>query len=497
MGAGFGGGGMPKVFINTGSGGVPPGVFVGEIPGNGGGAFPGFGFNGWGTNFRGGNGEPSWTDIADNESLYKVLELKGKDKPSSADIKKAYHRLAKIHHTDKGGDADTIKRLNRAYEVLSDPRKRNVYDNAGEQAVEKFEAREAMRGPGDDGGGGGGGSNNSGSGGGGFPFSGFPFGGFPGDGFSFPGFSTDGGSAEREPPQTTPAVRVPPPVETSIHISFATAYTGCTETVTFARRNVDGTEETADVTVDVPPGVTSGYPILVEYMGHETPGVTDTTPTSVPRRGHVLVMVGVQDTYQGFVRKGADLVRPIVLSWLDTLTGTTSTFAKALVDCTTGAASDAVVAFPGRCTLHTGSVVEVPKAGLPILDGGGDRGSLVFTITVQPMPDFITDTTLAQAARLLSGNPSSEDSDKGEEKDDEEDGDKDGADGTADSTTDDATAKPRPLEAVLAKANVALDRARRVEEALSIHKSDVQRRAGSLAGGFRPAGNTGPRMQRA
>jgi len=45
------------------------------------------------------------------------------------DIKKAYRKLASKHHPDKGGDQEQFKRIQGAYEVLSDPDKRAQYDN--------------------------------------------------------------------------------------------------------------------------------------------------------------------------------------------------------------------------------------------------------------------------------------------------------------------------------------------------------------------------------
>lgn len=45
------------------------------------------------------------------------------------EIKKAYRRLASIHHPDKGGDTAMFQNIQTAYETLSDPQKRNQYDN--------------------------------------------------------------------------------------------------------------------------------------------------------------------------------------------------------------------------------------------------------------------------------------------------------------------------------------------------------------------------------
>ena len=44
------------------------------------------------------------------------------------DVKKAYKKLAMIHHPDKGGDSATFHKIQTAYETLSDPQKRSHYE---------------------------------------------------------------------------------------------------------------------------------------------------------------------------------------------------------------------------------------------------------------------------------------------------------------------------------------------------------------------------------
>ena len=72
---------------------------------------------------------------ADNSKFYKLLEV---DKNASeSDIKKAYRKLAVKHHPDKGGDPEMFKEISRAYEVLSDPKKKETYDRFGEEGLEE------------------------------------------------------------------------------------------------------------------------------------------------------------------------------------------------------------------------------------------------------------------------------------------------------------------------------------------------------------------------
>ena len=61
--------------------------------------------------------------------MYDILGLT-KD-ASEAEIRKAYHKLARLHHPDKGGDPEKFKKVQEAYEILSDPQKRENFDRFG------------------------------------------------------------------------------------------------------------------------------------------------------------------------------------------------------------------------------------------------------------------------------------------------------------------------------------------------------------------------------
>jgi len=101
-------------------------MFFSGFPGMPGGDFPGMG----GPGGRRHGGRP-----ADTEKFYQYLEV---DKNANdAEIKKAYRKLAVKHHPDKGGDPEKFKEITKAYEVLSDPQKRQTYDRYGEEGLEE------------------------------------------------------------------------------------------------------------------------------------------------------------------------------------------------------------------------------------------------------------------------------------------------------------------------------------------------------------------------
>ncbi|XP_049888116.1 dnaJ homolog subfamily A member 2-like [Pectinophora gossypiella] len=73
--------------------------------------------------------------MADNK-LYEILGVTRN--ASDSEIKRSYHKLAKEFHPDKNPAAgDKFKEISYAYEVLSDPKKRQTYDKYGLKGLQE------------------------------------------------------------------------------------------------------------------------------------------------------------------------------------------------------------------------------------------------------------------------------------------------------------------------------------------------------------------------
>uniref|UniRef100_A0A3Q1FTG6 DnaJ heat shock protein family (Hsp40) member A2 n=1 Tax=Acanthochromis polyacanthus TaxID=80966 RepID=A0A3Q1FTG6_9TELE len=73
------------------------------------------------------------SNVADTK-LYDLLGVS--PSASENELKKAYRKLAKEYHPDKNPNAgDKFKEISFAYEVLTNPEKKELYDRYGEQGL--------------------------------------------------------------------------------------------------------------------------------------------------------------------------------------------------------------------------------------------------------------------------------------------------------------------------------------------------------------------------
>ena len=167
------------------------------------------------------------------EDYYQVLGIKRDAKPE--EIKKAYRRLARKHHPDVNpGDKsaeERFKMITEAHDVLSDSKKRGIYDRFGQYSDNLADA--AARG-----------TAGGERGAPGFDFTGFDWGNAGSSsssssgGSSFRDIFADlfGGGAtkqEREPPRPMPQRGAD--IEMPLALSFEEAVTGMTTNITVNR----------------------------------------------------------------------------------------------------------------------------------------------------------------------------------------------------------------------------------------------------------------------
>ena len=85
--------------------------------------------------------------MAAKKDFYEVLGVS--KTASEAEIKKAYRKLAKKYHPDSNPNdavaAERFKEINEAYDVLSDPEKKKLYDQYGMAAFEEGFSEEQAR----------------------------------------------------------------------------------------------------------------------------------------------------------------------------------------------------------------------------------------------------------------------------------------------------------------------------------------------------------------
>lgn len=266
---------------------------------------------------------------ATTKNYYEILGVK--KSASSEEIRKAFRKLARKYHPDVNpGDKaaeEKFKQLSEANDVLSDPKKRKIYDQLGyysdnvdPAAAEAYARAGQGRGPGFGAGGFGGYPRGGFPGGGGgdqqevhFDFNDFDFGGAQGQQSGsfrdiFSGIFSGGGFGRREPQGPVPGTDV----EYEVHVPFWEAIRGGTMRLNIQRPGTHGME-TEPIEFRIKPGTREGQRIRLGGRGN--PGQKGGA------HGDLYLIIRV-DSHPVFRREGDDIYVTVpVMPWEASLGG--------------------------------------------------------------------------------------------------------------------------------------------------------------------------------
>lgn len=330
---------------------------------------------------------------------YNILKVNRN--ASEDDLRRAYRRLAMIWHPDKNPsnkrEAEAkFKQISEAYDVLSDPQKRQIYDLYGEEALKsgqvppppastrggpqhhnhhpnpsfRFNPRDAddiyeeffgPDGSGTGAGGGGGGRNRVYK-----------------DGF----FRTSNGDYGSQ------ALRKAAPVENLLPCSLEELYKGAKKKMKISRTISDafGKIRTVEeiLSIDIKPGWKKGTKITFPEKGNQEPGV-------IPAD---LIFVVDEKPHLVFKRDGNDLIVDWEITLLEALTG------KALELRTLDRRS---LEIQLTDIVKPGYEMVVPNEGMPISKEPSRKGNLRVKFDVK-YPSRLTSEQKSDLKRVLGGS---------------------------------------------------------------------------------------------
>ena len=242
-------------------------------------------------------------------TYYEILGVK-RD-ATTDEIKKAYRKLARKYHPDTGGDEEKFKEVNMAYEVLSDPKKREQYDTFGQYAGSGPAGGQAYGRPGQ------------------WTYTGtgqMPkeweeilknFGGFGGAGAGGGSWGDIFGNMGGRPAGGYQEYQARPvkgrDLQTTLEISFEEAFSGTQKKVKIVNPDSGETEE---VLVKVPAGAVDGGKLRYKHRGgYGSEGA---------ERGDLLVVTKIA-AHPVFGRKGADVLMKLPITISEAALGTSLT----------------------------------------------------------------------------------------------------------------------------------------------------------------------------
>lgn len=287
------------------------------------------------------------------KDFYSLLNVSRSATPE--EIKKAYRKLAMEYHPDKNPGnkkaEEKFKEFSEAYEVLSDPKKREAYDQFGHA------------GPGFGGGGPGGFGGNPFGGAGGFGGAGAGGADFQdifGDVFGDIFGARQGGGAG---PRTRRAAKGAD-LRYTLNVSFEESALGAEKVISFIRQR-NGKDESAKLSVNVPAGVKQNQRLKLAGEGD--------TPPGGGVAGDLYVILNIQD-HALFKRSEDDVTLDLPISYTDAILGTSIE-----VPTLTG---KAVIRIPAGT--HSGQTFRLKSKGFPKLGGFGSGDMMVRILVDTP-----------------------------------------------------------------------------------------------------------------
>ncbi|KAJ6321319.1 hypothetical protein OIU77_011419 [Salix suchowensis] len=288
---------------------------------------------------------------------YNVLKLNRN--ATEEDMKRAYKRLAMKWHPDKNPvdkkEAEAkFKLISEAYDVLSDPIKRQIYDVYGEEGLKSFDQAPPP-------------NTNAGA----------PFKFNPRDADDiFSEFFGSGGSAavgkghfrnNNHNIYGAEVNRKAAPVESKLLCTLEELYKGTRRKMRISRSVPDdfGEPKTVEeiLKIDIKPGWKKGTKITFPEKGNQEPG---TIPAD-------LIFVVDEKPHPVFKRDGNDLVINQKMSLLEALTGKT-------IELT--ALDGRYLTLPVTDIIKPGHEVLIPDEGMPVSKEPNKRGNLIIKFDI-------------------------------------------------------------------------------------------------------------------
>lgn len=260
-------------------------------------------------------------------NYYETLGVSKNATPD--EIKRAFRKLASQHHPDKGGDTRRFQEIQQAYDVLSDPQKRQQYDNPQPQFQQ--------------------------------------FGGMP-PGFEdiFSAFGGMGGpfgdifGRHQQRPQRNRNLSL------QAQISLEDAHNG--KDLTISVMLPSGREQVCEI--KIPKGIQDGTTLRLANMG-------DDSMPNLPRGDiHLTIHIVPHHIFQ---RQGDDLVRPLEVNALDAILGKSyniETIDKKILE---------VKIKPGT---QPGTILAAHGYGMPNINDNRFVGRMLIQINIKIPTDF-------------------------------------------------------------------------------------------------------------